>query len=614
MKRLIYHIKILNWRGYIKKNGFTLIEVLAVILLISIIATIAVPKTIIVLDNVRKDTFAKGVNNIIDVVKLKQTQTKLKNINDVVTYSFKDGNFSSDEKLSLKGDLPYSGVVRINQDKKVKLALVSNDGKFCALKTYEDIEPKVNKINDGTCAIDDDIYADVPGYYRVTFMNGDTEYYIQIVQEGKTVSAPKDNPKSTVANTNFSYWALDGKEYIFNNKVTENLTLHAVFMKSYMVTFKNGIEIYATKTLEAGEKVTLPTTNPIKNGYKFKYWSISENGAEYTPSTITENLTLYAVFNKLYTVTFKNGTEKYATEKVEENEKVTLPTTNPSKSGYTFKYWSTSENGAEYKPSTITKDLTLYAVFSENIIYTNANIVAAYKYDETSSSSTYCVIGEESTCKKISLVKGTTYPVGTIIKYKVNSSTTKYFHILHDDGDTLTLQQRENTVNGVSWGKQTDKCDGLYDSSNCTGPLNILSSLESATKGWSNVNNQTYTIGKTKINGVVVHGNCEFDSRTCNNSLFTFTKTNVKARLIFVQEANKICTSSTCPIFIGNCLAPANTCGSYKFTDSAYWTMNGTNDKLSNAACGIITNMNISCSFAKETTALGGRAVVVITK
>ena len=599
-----------------KKNGFTLVEVLAVIVLLAIITSIAVPRVIVSLNEVRKTTFAKGVNNIVDVVKLKQNQAKLKDLNSAVTYSFANGNFANDsKKLDLKGDLPYSGIIRINENKKVALALVSNDGKFCALKNYEDVEPTIKTTDDGICELNDEIYADVPGFCIVKFEpnNGNEKDVSTIrVKKGNVISKPSPDPEKN--GYLFSSWNLkDGSVYDFKNKVNENFTLYAEYAKAYTVTFMNGSTKFATKTVREGDKVTFPK-DPSKLGYTFKYWSESENGTEYKSSAVTKDMTLYAVYYNNYTVTFMNGSTKFVTKTVKEGDKVTFPT-NPSKSGYTFKYWSESENGTEYKPSAVTKDMILYAVFSEDIIYTNANIVAAYKYDETSSSSTYCVIGEESTCKKISLVKGKTYPAGTIIKYKVNSSTTKYFHILHDDGDTLTLQQRENTVNGVAWGKTTDTCDTYYNSSNCTGPLNALSALESATKNWSNVNNQTYTIGKTKINGTVVNGNCEHSGLSCTTSLFTFTKTNVKARLIFVQEATNInCTESTCPIFVKNCLAPATTCGSYKFTDSAYWTMNGTNDKLSLAACGIITTSNVMCSFDKNATNLGVRAVVVITK
>ena len=598
-----------------KKNGFTLVEILAVIVLLSVITAIVVSRVIVSINEVKKTSFAKGVNNIIDVVKLKRNHAKLEDLNSEITYSFANGNFANgSEKLDLKGDLPYSGVVRINENKQITLALVSNDGKFCALKDYEDVEPTIKTTDDGICELNDEIYADVPGFYRVTFEpnNNEDKPSTTIVKKGNVISKPSPDPKKT--GYLFSSWILkDESVYDFKNKVNENFTLYAKYAKTYTVTFMNGSTKFATKTVKEEDNITFPS-NPSKSGYTFKYWSESENGTEYKSSAVTKDMTLYAVYYNNYTVTFMNESTKFATKTVKEGDNVTFPS-NPSKSGYTFKYWSESENGTEYKTSAVTKDITLYAVFSEDINYTNANIVAAYKYDETSSSSTYCVIGEESTCKKISLVKGKTYPAGTIIKYKVNSSTTKYFHILHDDGDTLTLQQRENTVNGVAWGKTTDTCDTYYHSSNCTGPLNALSALESATTNWSNVNNQTYTIGTTKINGTVVNGNCEHSGLSCTTSLFTFTKTNVKARLIFVQEATSInCTESTCPIFVKNCLAPATTCGNYKFTDSAYWTMNGTNDKLSLAACGIITTLNVTCSFDKNSTSLGVRAVVVITK
>ena len=53
----------------------------------------------------------------------------------------------------------------------------------------------------------------------------------------------------------------------------------------------------------------------------------------------------------------------------------------------------------------------------------------------------------------------------------------------------MTLQQRENTVYNTAW----------YSSSNDSskGPTTILPALESATSGWTNINNQTYTMGTT---------------------------------------------------------------------------------------------------------------------
>ena len=117
----------------------------------------------------------------------------------------------------------------------------------------------------------------------------------------------------------------------------------------------------------------------------------------------------------------------------------------------------------------------------------NQNILNIWKYDQTTGSSTFCVTGEEATCQEIDPPK--TYAPGTIIKYKVNPTTEKYFHVISDDGETLTLQQRENTVTQTAWregGNSTKE-----------GPVTLLPLLENATSNWTNVLDQIYTLGTT---------------------------------------------------------------------------------------------------------------------
>ena len=74
----------------------------------------------------------------------------------------------------------------------------------------------------------------------------------------------------------------------------------------------------------------------------------------------------------------------------------------------------------------------------------NPNIVAVYQYNASS-----CITGEESKC--VNIGPQATYKAGTIIKYKVNANTEKYFHVMFDNGTTLTMQQRENTIGATKW-------------------------------------------------------------------------------------------------------------------------------------------------------------------
>ncbi len=116
-----------------------------------------------------------------------------------------------------------------------------------------------------------------------------------------------------------------------------------------------------------------------------------------------------------------------------------------------------------------------------------------WKYAQETGSSTFCVTGEESTCLPIN---PDTFEVGTIIKYKVNAATEKYFHVIPNNGDTLTIQQRENIVYSTAWYTEVDD--------NPKGSIAILSALEGATKEWTNVLDQTYTLGTTLVANMIV--------------------------------------------------------------------------------------------------------------
>lgn len=456
------------------KNGFTLVELLTVIAILGLILIISVPKVIGIIEDTRKTSFKKSADLIVQTLKLEYSQ-KLYGTNfNKKLYEFdkttESGYKNNSEKLKLKGDKPSIGSVLINQDGKIAMAIVSNDEKYCATKTYDESEVIVSKYSIGNCYIEtDDIVLGLKEY-TVTFNDDGRETKVKVLQ-GNTVS------------------------------------------------------------------------------------KIASKG----------------------------------------------------KTNYIFKYWSKEKNGVSYNFNTkITGDITLYAVYEEAIRYTNSNIESAYKYDETIGSPDYCVTGEEATCKKISLIKGKTYNPGTIIKYKVNPSDTKYFHILHDDGDTLTLQQRENTVNNVVWNNDSNaRCNSEYgptiETQMCVGPLNALSQIEAITSNWTNVNNISYTTGNTMINGAISNVSCNRNTYECNENLYTISRNNVKARLTFIQEITQL---GYTPKFITNYLTDSS---------AGYWSMNAIDNKYSDTAFLVFISGGIS-SLPPSYSNAGARAVVEINK
>lgn len=243
------------------------------------------------------------------------------------------------------------------------------------------------------------------------------------------------------------------------------------------------------------------------------------------------------------------------------------------------------------------------------------NIEQAYVYNEQS-----CVTGEEATCQKTTCYgnnsKGSCAS-GTIIKYKVNTTESKYFYVLHDDGTTMTLQARENIASNIGWYQ-----DSSIIVPNTKGPINALTALEDATKNWENVNTQTYTLGTTAFPTSSFTG-CHLDGTKiiCDKNQYTLPQRTAKARLISVEEAVQVgCKPSTieCPKYMYNYLKEATLIGGTNDgTDYRYWTMNARTEDIYNTYAYSIEMGEIGASAVETSSGdypSGVRPVIVINK
>lgn len=270
----------------------------------------------------------------------------------------------------------------------------------------------------------------------------------------------------------------------------------------------------------------------------------------------------------------------------------------------------------------------------EKYFYTNQNIVIAYTYDENN-----CVTGDEDKCQQISLTtRDTDIPTGTIIKYKVNDTDIVTFHVMYDNGLTLTMQSQKNIGNNTIWISEEDykktgdnSCNSTSGVCNNQGPVTVLTALEKETSNWTNVNSQNYQMGDTKWPYFFKEhpnsytGCSKYNDCTTNTYQFASSRT-ANARMITVQEAAKIrCRNSDvkCPIWMYNYLynSTANggttndiiskdpTTGKY---NTGYWTMNAVSTSKY-AAWYIFYSGTINSSNVNNESA-GARAVVVVSK
>ena len=281
--------------------------------------------------------------------------------------------------------------------------------------------------------------------YKISYYNEGVKYIEdQKINYGENALKPNTNP-SKIGYT-FKYWSIkeNGEEYEFSTKITEDINLYAVYeINKYTVTYINEGTEYHKETAEYGSVVT-SIQDPIKEGYTFTGWYTKDNEKVSYPITVTENITLYSKYEiNSYKVSYYNEGKKYIEDqKINYGENALKPNTNPSKIGYTFKYWSIKENGEEYEFSTkITEDINLYAVYEINK-YTVTYINEGTEYHKETAEYGSVVISIQDPTKEGYTFIGwynennekVTHPITVTenitlhSKYEINTYTVSFYH------------------------------------------------------------------------------------------------------------------------------------------------------------------------------------------
>ena len=175
-----------------------------------------------------------------------------------------------------------------------------------------------------------------------------------------------------------------GTNYDSGGKYTGNaaLTLYAKWMpNTYTVTYNanGGSGAPGSQTKTHGVNLTLSSTKPTRTGYTFVNWNTASNGtgtsyASGGAYSGNANLTLYAQWTpNTYTVTYNanGGSGAPGSQTKTHGVNLTLSSTKPTRTGYTFASWNTSSAGygTTYSPGSTysgNANLTLYAQWTPN--------------------------------------------------------------------------------------------------------------------------------------------------------------------------------------------------------------------------------------------------------
>ena len=151
-----------------KKNGFTLVELLAVIAILAILVIIALPNVLKMFNQAKKDTFLTESKNIYKEISKKYiTETMRGNkINNIS---------NNNNKLDLESNnLKYN--IKLNDDGSIKNFEVSN-GTYCISGKFNNLsELTTDKITEGECEVKE----------PKNFSTDSWETIVEAVQEGNT--------------------------------------------------------------------------------------------------------------------------------------------------------------------------------------------------------------------------------------------------------------------------------------------------------------------------------------------------------------------------------------------------------------------------------------------
>ena len=240
------------------KKGFTLIELLAVIVILAVIMVIAVPKILDIIESSRRKAFENSANLIAKAATLKYANDFLNQGIQHRIYSFENGDYKEGSpKLNFKGEMPNSGDVLLSNTGKVALAIVSNNKKWCAKKTYSDAEAKVTDYEEGKCGLEvDDIVIGEEGKSTPTYACSNISTY-----KGEDLKIETPDEDGFYVNSDY-------KIYIDNDS-------NEAAIYDYTGPSSDSVDILIPKTINGVPITTISGTT--FNNKQFKSVTISPN-------------------------------------------------------------------------------------------------------------------------------------------------------------------------------------------------------------------------------------------------------------------------------------------------------------------------------------------------
>ena len=291
-------------------------------------------------------------------------------------------------------------------------------------------------------------------------------YNVQVINKGSKLSLIEPTSTEYVI---FNYWEdVEGNQVDLSTKTfNESTKLIA------NVTYKFDVDFYVDNAsvndqiIASGNFASEPTV-PTKTGYEFDGWSLDgQTVIEVSETPITKNTIFYAVFTKLHTVQFNDGTQVIDTQSVRNGEfadDVDIEDT-PYK---VFNGWTYNGSLVEVSTFAISSDTLFTAsyTYKYDVIFKvddathNSQIIASGNFATAPTAPTktgYTFKGWSKDGQNIVNINSTPITATTtfIAIFEINTYTVTF-----DTGDTNTTTTQQVTYNSSPSEPATPTKDG----------------------------------------------------------------------------------------------------------------------------------------------------------
>lgn len=129
------------------KNGFTLVELLAVIVILGVLGTLIIPKVVTSLEESEKSSNLTSAKNLVKAAEYKVSNNNVEGKNENVIIDF--STHENVDYLDYSGQKPKDGQLIIKSNGKIAMAVKFGD--YCYLKSYNSNDITTIEYNEQTC-------------------------------------------------------------------------------------------------------------------------------------------------------------------------------------------------------------------------------------------------------------------------------------------------------------------------------------------------------------------------------------------------------------------------------------------------------------------------------